>query len=522
MKRILLLFLAAALSSTSFGQSIAKGYVYEDANANGKRDRREKGLPGVAVSDGVRIAVTDSKGYYELPVGDHCVIFVVKPRGYIAPVNEKFQPVNYYIHKPVGSPEQRYKGSEPTGSLPVSLDFALLPYEERDEFRFFAFGDPQPYSVKEVEYFTKAIVEEAKEYEGVSFGISLGDIVGDNLELHPLYLDAIKGMGLPWYNVIGNHDRNYDATEDRFSNETFEANFGPSNYAFRYGNAHFIALDDIILSNPPKGAPYVGGFRDDQLEFLENYMRLVERGELVVISYHIPIAYKTDQFNDAHRRRFFEILRGHNVLGLSAHTHIQMQFFIGAEYGWEGEKPYHEYNVGTTNGDWYSGKLDERGLPDATMRDGTPQGYAIVTVKGGEYTLDYKVAGEPADRQMTIYTPRVVPYKQGGKYPIYVNFYMGSPGDLVEYRVDKGPWRKMSRVVDELDPTFMNLVYEWDSIDHARQGRRPSHTPGPSTHLWKATLDNTIEPGEHRIDVRAKDMFGRIHKGSHTYRVEKL
>ena len=522
MKKFLLLLLAVVVAAPAFAQSVAKGYVFQDDNANGKKDRREKGVAGVAVSDGVQIVMTDQDGYYELPVSDHCVIFVIKPRGYTFPVNERFQPQNYYIHKTAGSPDFQYKGTEPTGDLPKSLDFALLPYEEKDNFKFFAFGDPQPYSLKEVEYFTKAIVDEAKNYEGLAFGISLGDIVGDNLDLHPYYLDAIKGMGIPWYNVIGNHDRNYDAKDDKFSNETFESNFGPSNYAFQYGKAHFIVLDDIILSNPPKGAPYVGGLRDDQLQFVENYMKLVNKGELVVISYHIPIAYKTNQFDDADRRRLFEILEGHNVLGLSAHTHIQMQFFVGSEYGWTGEKPYREYNVGTTNGDWYSGKLNERGLPDATMRDGTPQGYGIVTVNGNEYILDYKVAGKPEDYQMTVYSPQVVPYKQGGKYPLYVNFFMGCPDDLVEFRIDNGPWKKMGRVTDELDPTFMNLVYEWDRLDFAQKGRRPSHTPGPSTHLWKANLDTSLEPGEHVIDVRATDMFGRTYTAQHKYRTAEV
>lgn len=520
MKRILLFLLAASLSVAALGQSVAKGYVYEDLNGNGRKDRREKGIRGVAVSDGENIVTTDENGRYELPVKDHCVIFVIKPRGYISPVNDDFQTKSYYIHKPDGSPAYSHEASSPTGPLPESLDFPMRPYDDPENFKFFAFGDPQPYSLREVGFFSKAIVEEAKNYDGVSFGISLGDIAGERPDLYRPYLEAMRGMGIPWYNVLGNHDRNYDATEDRLSNETFEATFGPTTHAFRFGNAHFILLDDILMSDPPKGKPYVGGLREDQFTFVENYLKLVNKGELVILSYHIPIAFKKDQFLDSHRRRLFKILEGHNVLALSAHSHIQMQFLLGENLGWTGERPFHEYNVGTTNGDWYSGKLNDRGLPDATMRDGTPQGYAIVTVENDKYIFDYKVAGKPSDCQMTVYAPEVIPYKQGGKYPVYVNFYIGENSDVVKFRVDKGEWKKMVRT-EEPDPTFMNLVYEWDRAGHALPGRRSNSVPAVTTHLWKATLDNTLEPGEHVIEIKAKDMFGRTYTASKTYRTEK-
>lgn len=520
---IILLFVSTpwAFSAKISAQDKAKGYVFEDLNNNGKKDRKEKGIPGVAVSNGRDIVVTDADGKYEINVNRHCIIFAIKPKGYISPVNHQQQPQNYYIHKPDGSPAAlKYKGSEPTGELPSLLNFPMKAYEDPENFRFFAFGDPQPYSVKEVEYFRRAIVEETKTYKGISFGISLGDVVGNHLNLHPLYLDAIKDMEIPWYHVIGNHDRNYDAGEEKFANETFESNFGPSTYAFRYGNAHFIILDDIFMHLAPKSNPYKGGFSEEQFEFLENYMKLVKKGELVILSYHIPIAYKDGQFIDSHRRKLFKILSGHNVFGLSAHTHIQMQFFYGNDLGWDGEEPFHEYNVGTSNGDWYSGKLDERGLPDTTMRDGTPQGYAIVNIKNDKYTFDYKSEGMPIEHQMTVYSPKIIPCKQGGKYPLYTNFYIGTPNDKVEFRIDKKEWKKMNRVTNEADPTYLSILNEWDKAEHAIKGRRPNSVPTTCTHLWKAVLDNTLEPGEHNIEIRATDMFGRIHTAKHSYKIE--
>ena len=34
-------------------------------------------------------------------------------------------------------------------------------------------------------------------------------------------------VGIPWYNVHGNHDMNFLATDDRYADETFERVYGP-------------------------------------------------------------------------------------------------------------------------------------------------------------------------------------------------------------------------------------------------------------------------------------------------------
>lgn len=76
---------------------------------------------------------------------------------------------------------------------------------------------------------------------------------------------------------MGNHDMNYDASSDILSDETFKKNFGSANYAFNYGNAHFIILDNILYPDPRDGRGYWGGYRLDQLQFLENNLKTFQR-----------------------------------------------------------------------------------------------------------------------------------------------------------------------------------------------------------------------------------------------------
>ncbi|MBN1144395.1 MAG: metallophosphoesterase, partial [Bacteroidales bacterium] len=132
------------------GQSVARGMVYTDLNKNNIKDRKEKGIANVAVSNGKDVVVTNAKGEYTLPVDNDNIIFVIKPGNYDLPVNATNQPKFYYIHKPNGSPVLKYTGVPPTGPLPASVDFPLIPAATKDSFRVLIFGDPQPYSLEEV------------------------------------------------------------------------------------------------------------------------------------------------------------------------------------------------------------------------------------------------------------------------------------------------------------------------------------------------------------------------------------
>lgn len=500
-------------------QQSVRGTVYDDANSNGKKDRRERGLEGVAVSNGVDVVVTDKNGQYTLSVGTDNIIFVIKPSGYTVPVNAMQQPQFYHIHKPSGSPaNQRYAGVQPTGELPKSVDFALRPSDDESSFSAIVFGDPQPYTRQEVDFFDRGIVRELKGVKGYRFGISLGDIVGDDLSLHQPYIESVSGIGIPWYNVLGNHDLNYEATADSLSDETFERNFGPANYSYNYGQAHFLILDDVLYPDPRDNKGYYGGFRPDQMAFIRNNLALVPKDRLVVLAFHIPLNNPESNFRPDDRRELFELLKDfQNVLIMSAHTHLQRNDLFTSEDGWQGRRPLHEYNAGTTSGDWYSGLPDSNNVPVSVMRDGTPKGYAFLNINGTDYTIDYKVAGSLLSRQMDIHGPKIIQARRRTSARFYVNFYMGRADSDVQMRISEGPWQKMN-FLSAADPLYTGKLFEWDTSDTLRPYRRPS-VPVNSTHLWWSPVPATLDVGDYKVEIRAVDLFGRSFSGFHELKV---
>ncbi|MBD8491029.1 calcineurin-like phosphoesterase family protein [Echinicola sp. CAU 1574] len=520
MKKLLLSGLLLATAWTAMAQETAKGTVYEDLNGNGKKEGREKGIAQVAVSNGVEVTLTDEKGRYELPVTDDQIIFVIKPSGYQVPVNDKNLPQYFYIHKPAGSPETEFAGVAPTGKLPKKVDFGLIPLADKSNFTALIFGDPQPYTIEEVNHFDNGVVSEVTGIEGIDFGLSLGDLVGNDLSLFKPYIDATAKVGVPWYNVLGNHDLNFDVKEDHLADETFEAHFGPANYAFNHGKVHFIVLDDILYPDPRDGKSYWGGFRDDQLTFVKNDLKHVPNDHLIVLAFHIPLSEPDgDPFVDEDREQLFELLSDFPyTLSLSAHTHLQKQDFFFEKDGWNQNHPHHHYNVGTTSGDWYSGTLNEKGIPKSTMRDGTPKGYAFIDFTGNQYEIRYKVVDQAEDYQMEIFAPKVLEKDKRTSAGIFVNFFMGTSEDQVRYRIDNGPWKEMT-YLEEYDPSYMLDVYQWDTTEQLLDGRRPSN-PVKSTHLWRAGINAKEEKGVHTIEVEATDMFGKKHYGKKTYHIK--
>lgn len=516
----ILLFTATALIN---GQETAKGYVFQDDNNNGKKERKEKGIEGVCISNGRDVVLTDKNGMYSIKVENGDIIFVVKPTGYRVPLNQYNLPQHYYIHKPEGSPELKYAGQAPTGPLPKSINFPLTLNDETSEFTALLFGDPQAYNLDEIDYFAKGIVKELEGVQNVAFGISLGDLVGDDLVLHQPYIDAVSKIGIPWYNVMGNHDMNFDVKEDIYSDETFEKNFGPANYAFEYANTHFIILDDILYPDPRDGRGYWGGFRKEQLDFVENYLKFVPKSHLIVLSHHIPLfdeSYDAEgTFRKSDRKRLFDLLKDYpNTLSLSAHTHVQEQYFHNSANDWTRDTPHHEYNVGTTSGDWYSGQFNDQNVPTSTMRDGTPKGYAFLRISGNKYSFDYKVAGKNADYQIRLFHPKVVTQSRTSAL-IYANFFVGTKNDTVEIKIGNEDWKKMTWI-NAPDPAFAEEVFRWDLTDELFVGRRPSN-PVDSEHLWTARIPvRQLGAGTHKIEIRATDMFGRTHTATGSIRVK--
>jgi C terminal of Calcineurin-like phosphoesterase/N terminal of Calcineurin-like phosphoesterase len=518
--------------------STVSGVVYENRSGAVRRQPGDPGMPGVLVSNGRDVVKTDAAGRYTLPVDDESIVFVIKPSGYAVPLDDDMLPRFYYIHQPAGSPQNlnlRFRGIDPTGPLPDAVDFPLRKADEPQKFDVIVFTDPQPESELEVNFIRDAVVNNVIGTDA-AFGITTGDIMFDDLSLYPRLNRIIGRIGVPWHNVGGNHDLNFEAPGAKYSRETFKRVYGPNYYAFEYGGALFLMLDNINYLGPDPARPYGAGkfegrFGERQLAFVANVVKDYPADRLVVACMHIPLRTYIDPsdpaINTADRADLLKLLSGlPHTLSFAGHTHTTEHCYFGADDGFAGASPHHHHVLTAVSGSWWSGPYDHRGIAVADSRDGSPNGFHILSIDGAEYSTRFQPVSEPGSRQMRIMVDSVLhrdrkelyaefrmgellgsPIAQDSAFAtnLLVNFFDGGPRTLVEYRIATRPPVKMERVARP-DP-FVEEVYARNEAT-----KKPWVKAERSSHIFTARLPGDLEAGTHRIAVRAVDEYGREHR----------
>ncbi len=408
----------------------ASGTVFEDSNRNSKLDAGEKGVPEVLVSNGREVVKTDGEGRYSLPAYEDMNLFITKPANYTTPLDQDLVPQFNYIHKVEGSPPLRFGGIEPTGPLPQEINFPLIQDPVGDQFQCLVFGDPQPYSNRELGFVrdTAGTLLAGRDNSKTECLIFEGDVMGDDLALYPRFKRIMAVGGVPQYFVPGNHDLDWDAKSDADSFDTFRREWGPEYYSFDIGKVHFVVLDNVRypcngvdphpfcdLSAKPS---YNGVISKRQLDWLKNDLAQVPEDRLIVLNAHIPFVSFSDAESQKHQTDNFAalaaIIGDRPALGLAGHTHTTEQSVKGESYaGWHkhtgvDKAPFHLIIVGAVSASWWAGDLNDHGVPHATQRLGTPRGYYIFDFDGTDYRDTYRTfdGGEEEQMAVSFSTPR--------------------------------------------------------------------------------------------------------------------
>jgi hypothetical protein len=503
-------------------------------------DRDGSGLPGVLVSNGRDIAVTGADGRYTLPLPDEAVIFVIKPAGFMPPVDPKTNlPKFYRLHQPDGSPaglNLAFAGVAPTGPIPASVDFALRRRDEPRAFEVVMFTDPQPETDVEVDFIREDVIE-ALAGTKASFGITAGDIMFDDLSLYDRYNAIIGTIGLPWWNIGGNHDLNYEAPDRRRSRETFKRVFGPNYYAFFYAQALFLMLDDVDYLGTDPAKPhgqgkYEGRLDPAQLEFIKNVLAHVPAETLIVMVMHIPLnnyldpGMPYDMLNN--RAELFALFEGRRfTVSFAGHTHTTEHHYFDIGDGWKGGTPHHHHVMTAVSGSWWSGPPDHRGVACADSRDGSPNGFHILSVDGNSYKTRFVPAKEPNGRQVRI---SVDSHYHRAEHEIKYQFRPGqlttSPigratlhaATLIANVFDGGPNTKVTmRIGDrpavEMSPRAMPDPFVEDVFSRNEGTKKPWIKAEVSSHIWTAKLPADLDICAHRVVVEAVTEYGDIVSG---------
>lgn len=231
------------------------------------------------------------------------------------------------------------------------------------------------------------------------FLITGGDLIMDALEVGmgrallewSLFDEAMKGLEIPAYHTVGNHDivgwsskAVVKPGEQDYGKKLFSDRYGEGRTyrSFDHGGWHFILLDSI--SQNPQTLDYEGRIDDDQLAWLQADLEKTGKETPVVLVSHIPFFSVWHQVIKgptfaldakalvANVFEFRKLLETHNVkLVLSGHGHVLEKIEIGRIRYIQG---------GAVSGMWWKGPVY-----------GNPEGFGVVECRAdGEFTYDYE------------------------------------------------------------------------------------------------------------------------------------
>jgi hypothetical protein len=525
---------------------IARGTVFLDANQNLLKEPVEFGVAGVVVSNGCNTVLTDSAGDYQISLAPTEILFISKPADYSTPVDENNIPQFFYRHYPNGTPNEITGTSvewlwpviEPTGILPDSIDFPLFPSTMANEnFLAHGFADTQAQYGTGQDMVREELVNPliGNPY-GVKFGLTVGDVVFDNLDLYERHKAMMGLMDIPQWYLPGNHDMNFESPNGYFANETYKKHFGPTYYSFDYGNVHFVMLNNVEYAGEGKDfgrSEYRGYINPIQLQWLQSDLNHIPPEKLLVIASHIPlIAEANDGISEPttgpNTENFSELLQilepFEHIYGLAGHdTSNSFKVEVNHNHGWTGS-PWIAHTLAEVRGSgWVRGPKDLRGVRDAMMEDGNPNGFYVLKFNNTKLTPEFIPfpSGPDGTNRMRIMLDPIIDQAEGGSIhrgslsddtKIVVNLFDGGVRDMVWASLDGAADQLMTYTV-RTDPFIELLFEEFLNSDDAYP------TPDRSSHIWELPLPAGLNIGLHHIVVSSTDEFGQTQQGTFSFEI---
>lgn len=470
--RLFFLFLlVVGVSAQGFAQSyVVKGRVSSDGKA----------LPNVMVTDGDNTTLTNEKGQYQLNVSPHSkFIYVTTPSGFL-PKDSLNVPKFYKTLN---------------GKANSTYNFELVKNKKDDSKHIvLVHADPQFFKEDQFERYAEIIDDcaaTAAQYADRDvFGIDCGDLSFDKSEFYSPYIDILNKAEVPFYRLLGNHDLTYGGRSKEKSVSQYEGLFGPTNYSFNRGNAHYIVLNNVFYLG--RDYFYMGYLDEKTYRWIEQDLSYVPENSLVFISMHIPARlneqeqpFKYDSPTISQQTvniaPLFKMLESYNAHIFTGHMHYNRNIIHTPSL--------YEHNTAAICGAWWQGEY---------CVDGTPQGYGVYEVDGNEVKWYFKSAGHPREHQMRAYA---VGSSKDHPEDVIVNVWNWDRTWKVEW-IENGENRGAMNQFAGYDPGVVKMLADKEKLDFSWIGATKTD------HLFKATPLSA----DSKIEIIVTDYFGEVFK----------
>ncbi|MBO5420205.1 MAG: calcineurin-like phosphoesterase C-terminal domain-containing protein [Bacteroidales bacterium] len=357
----------------------------------------EEGVPGVVISDGVEVTVTDENGlYYMKSAEKDRIVFMSIPSGYEA-LSDGILP---RFHKTVdGNPNTVERA-----------DWNLVKVDNKDHVMYLL-GDmhlaDRTSDLIQFADFTADLKQQiSKNKAKRQYALTLGDMTWDlywysnAYDLYS-YIQTMNSSvsGLQIFHTIGNHDHDMRESGDFDTVNAFKRTVAPTYYSFNIGDVHYIVLDNILCTNVSStdgsGRDYKSSLTKEQIDWLRKDLSYVDKSKTLVITMHAQMYAESGDAQMALSDDLEELCKGYQTHVMSAHTHVV----------WNNDRTaasniYH-HNSGAVCGTWWWTGHFTPGL--GLCKDGSPSGYYVYEMNGADVKWRFKPTGKGFDYMFRSY-----------------------------------------------------------------------------------------------------------------------
>lgn len=417
------LFLALAMVSLScFAQQTRFQVSGRVVNNQGK------GIAHVVVNDGVNFTTTDKEGNWNLSTDTLFSKFVSisTPADYELPQKKGLAKFYLPMREVVKSNDNKFVLSRRK--------------KASDTFSFFAISDPQVLNEDEMGRWRNETVRDVRHVADSLrktrevIGMTLGDLVFDNMPLYQEYEQSCQNLGFTMFQTIGNHDfdKKYQDLHNMrigtpvFAEHFYNHFFGPTDYSFNIGKVHVITMKNINYVGNKK---YIEAVTDAQLAWLAKDLQYVPKGTTVFLNMH---AAGWNKYNNSGNfkgaNEVAELLKDYKVHFFCGHTHYYQNIVVNPNF--------FQHNIGAACGAWWAGDLSVCGAPN---------GYLVVDVNGDDVKWHFKPTKANFNQQFFVYLPGQFRTQVG---MVVANVWDYDPDCKVQYYEDGNLKGDMQQFVD--------------------------------------------------------------------------
>ncbi len=496
-------------------------------------------VPGVVVSDGDNVTVTDENGVYQLQSDkSHGYVFISVPSGYECELNGAFP--------------DHYRTLITGADTPENQSFTLKKVDQ-SQYRVLFLGDmhlanrckggtASNSDNTQFKYIAKDIRNYIAANNKKTYIITLGDMSWDlywyscsyDLAEYKKTINEELG-GQMLFHTIGNHDNDMNGAGLAGAKGPFAVNIAPPYYSFNIGGTHYIILDNINTSkyvanggeaNRTDDVMECGKVYDAEMEWLKKDLSYVDKSTPLIVMLHVPI------YNDSGVAKFslkvatysqmvIDAFAGYKVHFVTGHTHRNYNVVPGNSGSVSSDM--YEHNVGAICSDWWWSGAKSPGYLMA--HDGNPAGYAVWDIQGSDYQYLYKAAGKDESFQfraydlntlsysvddvengvsstlLTTFNNIISDYTNNRKNEVLINIWNYNTNWTVDVKTVDGQSLAVSHV-SAYDPLHIkaNIFKRWSSSDTST----PLGSTSKNHHFFKVTAPDA----DTDLVITVKDEFG--------------